>query len=240
MLRPDHRYFDRRRDRPRSGSWQERRVDQADVHRSWRGDLPSGEPPTSRWGKWKAIRSQWRGPKYDGTILRAKIEAVVGPTTRLGEARTRLLIPSVNMTKGSVQMFKTAHHPNFLNDHKLLAADVAMATAAAPLYFPMAKIENSNFIDGGVVANAPDMCAVHEAVHFLGQRIEDIRVLSVGTTTSKFSPPSRSAETSGRGCGSRTAGSSPENLVVATATRRLHAQTSAWRSLRQVRRATVP
>ncbi|MBR1030302.1 CBASS cGAMP-activated phospholipase [Bradyrhizobium liaoningense] len=149
-----------------------------------------GEPPTSRFGKWKAFRSQWSRPKYDGTVLREKIEAVVGPTTRLGDARTRLLIPSVNMTKGSVQMFKTAHHPNFMNDHKLLAADVAMATAAAPLYFPMAKIENSNFIDGGVVANAPDMCAVHEAVHFLGQEMEDIHVLSIGTTTSKFSLPS--------------------------------------------------
>ena len=65
-----------------------------------------------------------------------------------------------------------------------------MATAAAPLYFPMAKIDNSNFIDGGVVANAPDMCAVHEAVHFLNQKIEDISVLSIGTTTSKFSLPS--------------------------------------------------
>ena len=66
----------------------------------------------------------------------------------------------------------------------------AVAMATAPLYFPMAKIDNSNFIDGGVVANAPDMCAVHEAVHFLGQKIEDVSVLSIGTTTSKFSLPS--------------------------------------------------
>jgi patatin-like phospholipase/acyl hydrolase len=87
-------------------------------------------------------------------------------------------------------MFKTAHHQNFLNDHKLSAVDVAMATSAAPLYFPMAKIENSNFIDGGIVANAPDMCAVHEAVKFLAQDINDISVLSIGSTTSKFSLPS--------------------------------------------------
>lgn len=149
-----------------------------------------GEPPRWYLAKWKARWSQWRRPKYDGSVLREKIEEVVGKNTRLGDARTRLLIPSVNMTKGSVQMFKTAHHPNFMNDCKLSAADVAMATAAAPLYFPMATIENSNFIDGGVVANAPDMCAVHEAVHFLNQKIEDISVLSIGTTTSKFSLPS--------------------------------------------------
>ncbi len=149
-----------------------------------------GEAPRWRAAKLKARWSQWRRPKYDGSVLREKIEEVVGKNTRLGDARTRLLIPSVNMTKGSVQMFKTAHNPNFMNDYKLSAADIAMATAAAPLYFPMAKIENSNFIDGGIVANAPDMCALHEAVHFLGQRMEDINVLSVGTTTSKFSLPS--------------------------------------------------
>jgi patatin-like phospholipase/acyl hydrolase len=149
-----------------------------------------GEPPRGRVAKLRARWAQWRQPKYDGTVLREKIEAVVGKDAKLGDARTRLLIPSVNMTKGSVQMFKTAHHPNFLNDHKLSAVDVAMATSAAPLYFPMAKIENSNFVDGGIVANAPDMCAVHEAVKFLGQDIKDISVLSIGTTTSKFSLPS--------------------------------------------------
>lgn len=149
-----------------------------------------GEPPKGRLARWRARYSQWHHAKYDGTVLRQKIEEVVGKNTRLADARTRLLIPSVNMTKGSVQMFKTAHHPNFMNDHKLLAADIAMATAAAPLYFPMAQIENSNFIDGGVVANAPDMCAVHEAIKFLDQKMEDISVLSIGTTTSKFSLPS--------------------------------------------------
>jgi patatin-like phospholipase/acyl hydrolase len=90
-----------------------------------------GEPPRRYLAKWKARWSQWRRPKYDGSVLREKIEEVVGKNTRLGDARTRLLIPSVNMTKGSVQMFKTAHHPNFMNDCKLSAADVAMATAAA-------------------------------------------------------------------------------------------------------------
>ena len=165
-----------------------------------------GEPPRLRLARWKARWSQWRRPKYDGFVLREKIEEVVGKSTRLGDARTRLLIPSVNMTKGSVQMFKTAHHPNFMNDCKLSAVDVAMATAAAPLYFPMAKIENSNFIDGGVVANAPDMCAVHEAVNFLDQKIEDIKVLSIGTTTSNSHCRVRSGAILDRSSGSKTTG----------------------------------
>lgn len=148
-----------------------------------------GEPPRNWVARQKARLDQYRRPKYDGSKLRETIEAVVGKSARIGDAKTRLLIPSINMTKGSVQMFKTAHHPNFLNDYKLSAVDVAMATSAAPLFFPMAKIGNSNFVDGGLVANAPDLCAVHEAIYFLDQNIQDISVLSVGTITSKFSLP---------------------------------------------------
>lgn len=152
--------------------------------------FPRGERPKSRLGRLKARVFEWRNPKYDGTVLRQKIEAVLGADTKLGEAKTRVLIPAVNMTKGKVQMFKTAHHPDFMNDYKLGAVDIAMATSAAPLYFPMAEVGNSNFIDGGVVANAPDLCAVHEAISFLNQKLEEITVLSIGTTTSKFSLPS--------------------------------------------------
>src|SRR5258708_4930392 len=67
---------------------------------------------------------------------------------------------------------------------------MAMETSAAPLYFPMAEVGNGYFIDGGVVANAPDLCAVHEAITFLDQKLDDIRLMSIGTTTSKFSLPS--------------------------------------------------
>lgn len=128
-------------------------------------------------------------PKYDGTELRKAIEDVVGADTVIGDAKTRLLVPTVNMTKGSVQLFKTAHHPDFFLDHKVKAADVVMATSAAPTFFPMAKIGAAYFVDGGVVANAPDLCAIHEATQFLEAELDDIRVLSIGTITTGFSLP---------------------------------------------------
>ena len=128
-------------------------------------------------------------PKYSAKPLRTVIENVVGEDTSLGQARTRLLVPAVNMTKGRVQMFKTPHHPDLKVDQHRLAVDVALATSAAPTFFPMAKFDNSLFIDGGIVANAPDLCAIHEAKQYCGVRIEDIRVLSLGTTTKTFSLP---------------------------------------------------
>jgi patatin-like phospholipase/acyl hydrolase len=151
--------------------------------------FPRGEGPTSLPQRGLAQWREWRRPKYDGTVLRSKIEGVLGADAKLGDAKTRVLIPAVNMTKGSVQMFKTAHNPGFMLDHKLSAVDIAMATSAAPLYFPMAEVGNSYFIDGGVVANAPDLCALHEAVQFLDQQIQDVSIMSIGTTTSKFSLP---------------------------------------------------
>jgi patatin-like phospholipase/acyl hydrolase len=160
--------------------------------------FPRGETPKTRLARMQARWFEWRHPKYDGTVLRNKIEGVLGADTKLGEALTRVLVPTVNMTKGSVQMFKTAHNPKLMNDYKLKAVDIAMATSAAPLYFPMAEVGNSYFIDGGVVANAPDLCAVHEAVQFLDQKIEDISVMSIGTTTSKFSLPTSAGRNFGQ------------------------------------------
>lgn len=147
--------------------------------------------PRSNW-KLGRIVSRLRKPfgaKYRNRELRKAIEEVIGDRALIADAQTRLLIPAVNMSDGQVQMFKTPHHERLTWDRNLLAADVAMATSAAPYFFPMASIKNSNYVDGGIVANAPDLCALHEAIHFCGQEIENIHILSVGTTSSKFSLP---------------------------------------------------
>ena len=146
---------------------------------------PTGNPVTNAWRFCRGVVK----PKYDGTELRRAIDAVVGIDTLIGHAKTRLLVPTVNMTKGSVQIFKTPHYSGFVTDMDVKAADVAMATSAAPTFFPMAKIRASFFVDGGVVANAPDLCAIHEATRFLGILPADIRVLSIGTITTGFSLP---------------------------------------------------
>ncbi|WP_340608019.1 patatin-like phospholipase family protein [Xenorhabdus bharatensis] len=65
--------------------------------------------------------------------------------------------------------------------------DAAMATSAAPTYFPPHRIQvNSTdfgyFVDGGVFANNPSMTALTEALSLKGiSGPTDIRMLSVGT-----------------------------------------------------------
>jgi patatin-like phospholipase/acyl hydrolase len=140
---------------------------------------------------WADLWRSFLKPKYGGRALRTAIEEVLGQDTVLGEAKHRVLVPSVNMTKGSVQMFKTAHNPKLVMDHLRRLSDIAMATAAAPTYFPLAEMDNAYFADGGLVANAPDLCALHEACVFLDINSDDVTILSIGTTTTGFSLPRR-------------------------------------------------
>jgi len=125
-------------------------------------------------------------PLYDAAPLRDTIEQIVGNGTRMSDLIRPVVIPSVNLTKGGPKVFKTGHHQRFVLDWRLEVADVALATSAAPTYFPAHRIGDELFADGGMFANSPDMIAMHEAEMFLGAQREDIHLLSVGTTTTDF------------------------------------------------------
>ena len=61
------------------------------------------------------------------------------------------------------------------------ALDVILRSSAAPAFFPIYQ----GFIDGGVVANNPSMCALAQAINPQtgGQDIHDVVLLSLGTGT---------------------------------------------------------
>ena len=101
----------------------------------------------------------------------------------LGESKTRLVIPSLNLSTGEVNVFKTAHHPRFERDYKLAAVDVAMATAAAPTFFPTHRLTNGvPLVDGGMWANNPMGTAAVEAIGLLEWAKGDVELLGVGCT----------------------------------------------------------
>jgi patatin-like phospholipase/acyl hydrolase len=54
--------------------------------------------------------------------------------------------------------------------------DLVLSSASAPVYFP----PNGSLVDGGIVVNNPTMIAVASAVR-LGHKLENIKVLSIGT-----------------------------------------------------------
>lgn len=127
------------------------------------------------------------GPKYSPDPLREALLEHIGERT-LEEAAHNVVIPAVNVTSGRTKVFKTPHGETSRSDASLPAVDVAMATAAAPGYFPSVRIGEDVFADGGVYATAPDHIALHEAEHFIGVDRSNVRMLSIGTATAGYVP----------------------------------------------------
>jgi uncharacterized protein len=143
--------------------------------------------PTGLAGSILDLRRYWSKPKYDPSALKSTIIRIIGEDTLIGHLKHPVIVPAVNLTKGGPQIFKTPHHKDFGRDLHLKAVDVALATSAAPTYFPIAEVEDALFTDGGLYANSPDLLAVHEAEHFFQRPAGQIRLLSIGTTTAQFS-----------------------------------------------------
>jgi patatin-like phospholipase/acyl hydrolase len=153
------------------------------------GDLTERVFPHSRQAWWRLVPRAW-SPAYSGDVLREVLSEVFG-SRLFGESTKRLIIPSWDVQQGKVHIFKTPHHPRLRRDGRISMVDVAMATTAAPTYFPAANVDGQRLIDGGVWAHNPSVVAIGEAVSMLGIPLEAIRVLNVGTVDQTISHPDR-------------------------------------------------
>jgi uncharacterized protein len=146
-----------------------------------------------------------RQSKYAGAELKSALDEVFADR-KIGDAKARLVIPAVDLTRGQTVVFKTPHLPNMFRDRHYRVADVLMATTAAPTYFPHAVIgEGSAFVDGGTWANNPSMVAIAEALKIRDAsnrpgvdfpiEQESIFLLSVGTGKATYfaKPPENGA-----------------------------------------------
>lgn len=125
--------------------------------------------------KWVA----W-GPKYNADGLEAALTEIFGDK-KIGDAKTRLMVPAWHQQMGAVYIFKTPHHKRLSTDFKDFARDAAMATAAAPTYFrEFITARDVGLVDGGIWANNPTGIAVAEGIGTLGWDPKEIQVLSIG------------------------------------------------------------
>jgi len=131
---------------------------------------------------WNAIK-HWGFSKYKNEILKKCLEEKF-EDTKLGESKIRLVIPSQNLDNGEVHLYKTAHHERFKGDYKEKMSTIALATSAAPTYFPTFQTSNGLYlVDGGIYANNPVALAAVEAIGILKWFPENIDILSVGCTS---------------------------------------------------------
>jgi len=152
--------------------------------------------PTSTVGKLRDLTRSVLGPKYDGKVLREALVTHLGRIT-LGDALHHVVIPSTNVSLSQTKVFKTPHASGSRGDESVHAVNVAMATSAAPAYFPAVQIGKHYYADGGLFAVAPDQVAMHEVEHFLRVPVSRVRMLSIGTGTANYRPTSRVSERDG-------------------------------------------
>lgn len=120
---------------------------------------------------------------YDPTPLKNLLDEIFGDN-KIGDLKHRVLIPSINYTTGKIKVFKTSHHETLFTDIKHKITDIALATSAAPTYFPRHIIGQHDYIDGGLFANSPSLIGLHEAEYLFDLYPKDINLISIGTMSS--------------------------------------------------------
>ena len=149
-------------------------------------------PYTGLWGylnlkrRWKLIRnSGFSAPKFSHKGIKRVLQEQFGNTTLSqinNDSLPKLIITSYDTNSRSPLIFKSWNNGRFPD---IFLWETCVCSASAPTFFPAYRIVDSNkitysAIDGGVGANNPAACAIAEAIR-LGQKVEDITVLSIGT-----------------------------------------------------------
>ena len=125
----------------------------------------------------RAALNQWRSPKFSSEALCRAVDEVFG-STKMSEAVVEVLATTYDARLRRPLYLNSAHCKRFPNEDRLMR-EVAVATSAAPTYFPSCKLGDHILVDGGLVANNPACVGFAHAKHLWPD--EDILLLSIGT-----------------------------------------------------------
>ena len=127
------------------------------------------------------------GAKYSNKPLREVLAQEFGATRTLNDLQKNVLISSFDLddegkSVNGLRCWKPKffhNYPGEDSDGDEYIVDVALRSAAAPTMFPVFQ----GFVDGGVSANNPSMCAVAQALdpRAAAQETKDIVLFSLGT-----------------------------------------------------------
>lgn len=161
-------------------------------------------PLSSRlWRKLRWMRRSWFAAANKAEPLRQALTEIFGEKT-LGEVfndrSIALCVPSTRMLNHHPKVFKTPHNSRFQIDLHYRVVDVCMATSAAPIFLPLACLNDptrpgtiDTFADGGLWCNDPIMVGLTEALEIceMAEKVDEsrnptdprrpIEILSIGT-----------------------------------------------------------
>jgi uncharacterized protein len=127
------------------------------------------------------------GADYDTKNLREVVERTLGAGKKLDQLGKRVLITAFDLDDRNGNPAERSWKPKLFHnfpgvdsDGAALAANVALYTSAAPTYFPTVD----GYVDGGVFAPNPSMCALAQTQDTRTKEnvdLSDVRLLSLGT-----------------------------------------------------------
>jgi patatin-like phospholipase/acyl hydrolase len=119
-------------------------------------------------------------PRYGNTVLAQSLREIFGARA-IDECLTPVCIPSYELTNSYPRIWKDEHALDLPWWGGQPAWRIALATSAAPLYFPAVQVLPGDcHVDGGLFANNPVLIGLTEAVRSFRQPLERIRILSIG------------------------------------------------------------
>lgn len=142
-------------------------------------------------------RSGLFNPLYQHQAIEKILDDYLGDL-KISKLKRPCLIPTYNIETGTATFISTLEILKNLK-HDRLVKDALRATTAAPTYFAPISKKPDAFIDGGMFANNPALCAYIEATKFpSGPLTKDIMVLSLGTGSINRAYPYKSAKSWGK------------------------------------------
>lgn len=139
--------------------------------------------------KWSCLPKKCRPAfhsVYDSRRLSEILKDILGDI-KLGEISIPLLLPSTDIGLGGVHVFKSNYSKEFTRDKGVLLREAVLASCSAPTFFNPVKVGEYLLADGGLWANNPSLAAVIDAQQRLNVKLDDIRILSIGTGLAKTS-----------------------------------------------------
>ncbi|MGH2960991.1 MAG: patatin-like phospholipase family protein [Solirubrobacterales bacterium] len=126
----------------------------------------------------------WLGPKYSPATLERVLRETLGEV-RLRDAVRDVVVTSYDMRRREPHFFKRWRAAES-GERNPQMVDAALATAAAPTYFPSHGLDDRALVDGGVFASNPTVAAIAEALKRAEDEPADLHpqellVVSLGT-----------------------------------------------------------
>ncbi len=136
---------------------------------------------------YRFIKSLGITSKYNNKRLKKHLVDFFGDK-KIKDCINKVCIQTTNLETYKPFIIKTKHNKDWDRDDEFNLVDVALATSAAPTYFPVASIKDGKkyLADGGLFANNPSMIGYIEAKKYFLKDYSGIEILSIGNISDEI------------------------------------------------------